>query len=455
MPQRMESAALELIRNISRLTDSELAKRLDSLPVESQVEVFLSSNWSDRLRIVKNSNLAPELVKALPEEEVYLTMKAVGMEDGLLLFQHTSPEQMRFVLDVELWERDLVSDEKSTEWLRYIVACGEDKIMDFVKTCDLELLAVVLRKILHLIPNEEGVQVPEELPSIMIDEFFTILSKSPADTETMRIFLMTVRANDRDLFYKLLFSAYWLIEAEAEEEAYRWRTSRLEEKGLLDFEEAVEIYAYISEKEAYHIVEEKDRIYYSPEDVSYAPTYPVLLYDRRTFLYEIMMSLTDRQLQNRLRREIAFAANRLIVADSREIGEIDSISQALRRLFALANLGLLFVSGTDQRKARAILHDVAIKELFQIGFSRVLDLKHFAREVVWKWWYRWKDDGFVFMEYPVSEVFKGLMMRVPQYYALDKGEDVDFRDFETLAELKEVREIVETTAVVAEALFES
>jgi hypothetical protein len=329
----------------------------------------------------------------------------------------------------------------------------------------------------------------------MPDEYFTILSSVPGEIENIRLLLRIIRQWDRDEFYKLLFEVYGMPGAEMEEKALRWRNSRLEEKGLLEFEEAVEIYGYIDEKEARRLAREsvgraqdvtseatpdktaRDQAAYEarqragdtagPSGVLPGPSheeggqdgvmlsYPLTLAESRSFLYEILGSIESREIQSRLRSEIAFSANRLLVADARSIGEIDSLQGSLRRLLSLANVGLLFLTGGDPEKAEETLHAVHIRDLFQIGFSRTADLRTLARAVAARWWPRYREDGFPLLDFPRDEVLSGLLRRVPQYYSLAEGGKIDFRDFETMEEVQRTRLVLEETAVIAEACFDA
>jgi hypothetical protein len=452
MPQRQGHRDLLWARDLARLDDDRLRHNLESLPTTRQVDLVLSLGWGDRLRVIEASGHAAEIVKALPQEEVLLTIKAIGPEDALPILALTTPSQLRFILDVELWNREEVDDRKLLEWLHYMLACGESKILDFVATSDLELLTIVFTRLVHLVPNEEGMVIPEGLPSIMPDHFFTILSKFPAETESIGLFLRIVRQADKDLFYKLLFLAHGSLAEETQESALRWRNSRLEEVGLLDFEEAVEIYAYIGEDEARAMADAAPAPFYAPDEAdAVAPGFPVLLVDRRTFFYDVLESLEEAALANRLRREIVFSANRLLVADAEHIGEIQSMKRALTRLFALTNIGLLFLAGADMERAIGVLRRLALRDIFQVGFSRVSDLRRRATGLAGRFWPDWKKQGFVFLDQDGREVMRGLMMRVPQYCDISGGLTV--RDFETLDEVRAAASMLDEISAAAEACF--
>jgi hypothetical protein len=455
MTQEPGLPELAWAKNLSELNDSQVRAKLQEIAVEKQVALVVGLGWKDRLKIIANSDLAEDVVKALPEEEVFLTLKGAGEQDSLSLVALTTGAQLRFILDVELWTRETVDETKARKWLWYVLSCGEAKVMELAETADRELIVIMLSKLISLVPNEEGVRVPEGLPSIMPDEYFTILSNVPQEIENVRLLLRILRQWNRDEFYKILFEIHGCMGAEIEEQALRWRNSRLEEKGLLEFDEAVEIYGYIGEDEAKGMIAGTQPGSHPPEPVAaMSPAYPVLLAEGKTFFYDVLTGLKDSVLLNRLRGEIAFTANRLLVADAREIGEIDSLKAAVKRLFSHVNVGLLFLAGSDRQRASEAVTTVPVKELFQIGFSRVMDLRTRARSIASKWWPEWQTGGFRFLDFPQDRVMSGLMLRVPQYHIHPGSGDTEFRDFETMVEVHEVGEILDGIEVVSEACFD-
>jgi hypothetical protein len=452
MNMEPELPEIEWAVNFAALDDDRLRAYLSTLPVRQQVDALLSLEWEDRIRLIKNSPAPKELVSRIPDEEVLLTMKGMGEEDTLELIALSSPTQLQFLLDVELWSRDSVSEDKVIQWLEYLIGCGEEKVIEFVQTADRDLLVLLLVRLVYLIPNETDVPIPAGVTNIMQDEYFTILAGIPKETENIKLLLRVMRQWDRDAFYSLLFEAYGSAGPETEERAFRWRNSRLEEKGLLEFEEAIEIYGYIGEEEARLLADVREAVPLFSESVE-APSYPARLAGAGTFFSRVLTSIAERDMQNRLRGEIAFAANRLLIADAGEIGDLESMRRALDRLFSLVNVGMLFLSGEDAQQAREILMRLSIKDLFQIGVSRALDLKSRAAAAVRKWWPGWRERGFTFLPFPEDGVMNGLMQRVPQYYALGSSGEVDFRDFESMDEVKRTGEILAEIVAAADTCF--
>jgi hypothetical protein len=440
-------------RELATLDEDRLRALLSTLSVAEQADLVLSLDWERRMRVIKNSPEPAEVVRRMPDEEVLLTMKGMGEDDTLDLIALTSPAQLRFILDVELWTRDTVEEDKVLRWLGYLIGCGEDKVIEFVKTVDRELLVIVLGKLLYLIPNEFDTPGPSGAANIMPDEHFTILSRIPEETENTKLLLRIMRQFDRDLFYGLLFEVYGSADAETEERAFGWRRSRLEEKGLLEFEEAVEIYGYLGDEESLGLAGTREP-YPARAARPEPPLYPVRLVGTKTFFARVLASLEDRQLLNRLRGEIAFAANRLLVADAGSIGEIESMKAALDRLFSLVNVGLLFLTEGDAARAHEVLRRLSVRDLFQVGLSRAIDLKTSATRAAGRWWPAWRDEGFKFLGVPEEGIMAGLMERVPQYHALGLGEGVGYRDFQSMDEIVQTSQVLDEIVAGAEICFD-
>ena len=57
------------VGEISRMDDDDLKARLSGLPARVQIDVVTSLGWDDRLKVIRNSDAAGEIVQGLPDEE--------------------------------------------------------------------------------------------------------------------------------------------------------------------------------------------------------------------------------------------------------------------------------------------------------------------------------------------------------------------------------------------------
>jgi hypothetical protein len=440
--------------NIAALDDQDLRDRLNALPLDRQIEIFRASGWQERVKVIKNSGVADRIMEAMPDEEVLLTFKGAGEEMGLALLPYCTGEQLRFILDIDLWSEYAVDEEQVLKWLGFLVSSGEKTIVDFVLTCDIELVTLFLSKLVRFVPIDDAVEMGEELTSIMPDEAFIVQALIPDETSAIRILLSTIMVEDRDLYGDLRYSTYRAIAAETEEEAYRWRASRLEEKGILEYDEAARIYECLRDREVRDIVAGKAPPYYRrANDIQVPAFYPMEISTSRTLYCELLDSLKDNRLRSRIAGDASYVTNRLLIADGKCIGDVEATAAALGRLFSLANVGLQYVAKEGGRPPAKVLESAPVSDLFRLGLGLVTALGPEADTLG-----RRCAPGPDGREYALFEdyhigVLKGLRMRTPMHYDPGAGEE-DYRNFRTLEEIATARAVLAQVSVLQEACCE-
>jgi hypothetical protein len=452
MPGKQGARSAEELDRIAALDDPDLRDRLSGMSLADQTELFMRSDWLARVKVVKNSDFADQIVASMPDEEVLLTFKGAGEDNGLALIAHCTEEQLRFILDIDLWSQHAVDEERVLKWLGYLVSSGEKAVIDFVRACDIELVVVFLSKLIRLIPFDDAVEMGEELTSIMPDEAFVVQSLVPEETPAVRLLLTVIRAEDRDLYNDLRFSTYRAIATEAEDQAYRWRNSRLEEKGILEYGEAAGIYDGLQESEAGGLVGGEDRPYYlRTDDVQVPAFYPLGLSDTRTRYGELIGDLEEGEIKKRIVGDVSYVTNRLLIAGGREIGDVDATREALDRLFSLSNVGLLYLEETTGRPAAELVEAVCVSNLFRLGVGLALGLKAEAEETGTNCPPARGSGEYALLEDYHIGVLKGARKMVPQLYEPGVTATDDYRDFRTPEEVATARAVLEQLSVLAEA----
>ena len=440
--------------DVASLDDPALRDKLSSLSLRAQTDLFRRSDWEDRVKIVKNSDFAGEIVASMPDEEVLLTFKGAGEETGLALIPYCTGEQLRFILDIDLWSEYAVDEERVLKWLDYLVTSGEKTVSDFVHACDFELVAVFLGKLMRLIPFDDAVEMGEEITSMMPDEAFVVQSLVPEETPSIRLLLATIRMDDRDLYSDLRYSIYRDIATETEEEAYRWRTSRLEEKGILEYGEAAGIYEGLAESEMDSLMGGDARPYYTGScDIQVPAFYPMGLSEGRPVYLELLEGVRDAAVRNRIAGDVSYVTNRLLVADGRMIGDVDATRDELSRLFALASVGLLHMAERHGRKPAEVMKAVSVSSLFRIGYGIVSALRAEADAVGRKCPPAPGVSEYALFEDYHHHVLKGLRMKVPMHYDPGCHGADDYRDFMTPEEIATARALLSQISVLAGACY--
>ena len=441
--------------SIALMDDDVLRDRLGVLSLGEQTALFLRSDWLDRVKIVRNSELAAEVVASVPDEEILLTFKGAGEEAGLPLIGLATDDQLRFILDVDLWTQHAIDEERVVKWLGYLVSCGEDVIAGVARACDMELVVVFLSKLIRLIPFDEAVELGEEMTSIMPDEAFVVQSRVPEEIPSVRLLLTALRNEDRDLYSDLRYSTYRAIEAEIEDDAYRWRNSRLEEKGILEYVEASRIYERMPESEIKGLAGFGGRPYYRRPGYMQVPAfYPLRLSATRPLYYELLEATGDEELKRRITGDISYITNRLLVAGGQGIGDVSATGDTLGLLFSYANIGLLRLAEGAGREPLEVLEAVSAADLFRIGFGLVNDLHKRAVELVEaaKSLHGREDTDF-FEEYH-GDVLRGLSDKRPRHYVPGESGCDEYRHFMTPEEVATADRVMAQMAVAAEACFD-
>ena len=454
MPDRRGAGSAENIEDITALDDPGLRDRLSGLSLEAQIDLFRRSDWQERVKVVKNSGLPDEVVASMPDEEILLTFNGAGEETGLALIPHCSEGQLRFILDIDLWNEHAVDGERVVKWLDYLVTSGEKTVADFIHGCDFELIVVFLGKLIRLIPFDDAVELGEEITSIMPDEAFVVQSLLPEETGTIRLLLAAIRAEDRELYGDLRYSIYRAIATETEEEAYRWRNSRLEEKGILDYGEAAGIYECLPEQEIEGLIGGETRPYYSgPNDIQVPAFYPLGLSASRPFYLELLEGLEDAEMRNRIAGDVSYVTNRLLVADGRTIGDVDATRAALGRLFSLANVGLLYLAEKHDMEPVEVLGAVSISNLFRLGLTMVMALRADADEVGRSCPPAPGLGDYVLLEDYHVGVLECLRRKVPQHYEPGGDSEYSCRDFMAPEEIATARAVLGQISVLIDTCY--
>ena len=104
--------------------------------MDTKIKKILDLPFEERIDAVIHSPDPSALVHAMPEEEVWLTIKKLGERDALSLIALTSTDQLQYILDVELWKKDRHLGEKSLHWLALLRDCGDKKVLQWAREAD-------------------------------------------------------------------------------------------------------------------------------------------------------------------------------------------------------------------------------------------------------------------------------------------------------------------------------
>lgn len=360
-----------------------------------------------RLDVILDARDPQALVRALPADELYLTVRDVGLGDAAVLVQLASPDQLKTFLDLDAWTRDGFDVRRALPWLRaaragaHLEPRAAARWARKLAALDPELLALVLRTTLRLHDLEQD---PD--PEIASDRFMrTPEGKLVVEFLVDGVEYAAVRGLIDDLYAedpfkatRLLSSLAWEAPSELEETALRWRAGRLADLGHPSLEEALSWFARPPRGPAA-----------PPAPPHRPPGFLLATLARGSPLDRAAARLSPEE-RDALDAQLVAAANAVLVADAIDPGDVDAVRAAFESARGYLDLGLERLAGGDDARAAEVLAATPVKRIFQEGFGRVLELAWRAREL------RRRAGDEASFGSPIDEALGALLARRPRYF---------------------------------------
>jgi hypothetical protein len=364
-----------------------------------------------RLDVILSQREPAALVRALPADELYLTIREIGLGDAVELVQLATPAQFRTFLDLACWSGDHLAPRKALPWLRAARAGATEsprassRWRAKLHGIDAEVLYLVLRETLTIHDLERD---PD--PHLTTERFMRtpegkyVVEFHAEGTEYMAVrgILDDLYAEDPFRATRLLSSIRWDLPSELEEAALRWRTGRLADLGYPSLEEALSWFARPAARTS------------GPAGTpARGPGFYLERIGTGSLLARAAARLTPAE-RDHLELELVTAANAILVADAVDPGDPDAVRAAVAGGRAFVEMGLEPEAGADEARAAEVLATTAVKALFQRGFGRVLELKWRAERLLSSGRAGTRDRPW--LDAPLGEAVAALARRRPLYY---------------------------------------
>lgn len=417
----------------------EAQKIFQSLSLQNQLELVIRNRGKERLRTLFFSEHPEELVPALSEQEIFLTIKEVGERDSLELISLTTPEQFQYLLDLEFWKRDQLDPEKVLYWMELLLESGEKKLTQFILTADLEFIALILKKFIRVTTLEgEQTERIDQLPLFTLDQFYFIDFKGVKTREVFEPFLKAFYGINGEGYRRVMEGIICELESELEEMGYRLRNGRLNDYGFPDFEEALEIYQFIPPDSLVKKVGSAEPVPSEPFQRERSPFY--LIYQTEGPFFSNMLSrIDDPEEQNRLKHEITSLCNKAVIAEGIDLSNIAGMERAVKKAYHFLNLGLQYLSHEEEGRAKEVLRSLPIQKIFQCGVSLTLLLRRRASLILSNSWLGKEPQHLVLLDTPYFDKMEGVLRKRPALYR-----DGVYEDFKDLQELREIERFLDS-----------
>jgi hypothetical protein len=330
-----------------------------------------ASSGSRRLDLILGTPNPGALVRSLPADELYFTIREIGLADAIELVQLASAEQFRVFLDLDAWRHGRLEPRRALPWLRAARSGAPQdtrlaaRLAGKMRALDQELVYLVLRdaiRVHDLRVNDDPEIESDQAWKTSDGAYFIEFLVEGSDFVAVRGLLDDLEAENPFLSSRLLGALAWELPSELEESALRWRQGRLADLGYPSLEEALSWYARPPARPAE-----------APGQPRRAPGYFLAPLGDRSPLARAAATL-DAADREALDMQLVTAGNAVLVADGIDPVDLDQVRAAVTGARAMVELGLERLTGGDDARAAEVLAGTPVKRIFQEGFGRVLEL---------------------------------------------------------------------------------
>jgi hypothetical protein len=414
---------------------------LSRMPIPEQVRCVQSLRGKDQMDLLILSNQAVPVARLLPEEDIYFMVKEVGEEDALPVLAIISEKQLQYLFDMEWWRGDKFLPQKAMDWLLLMEKANDRQLLHWLLTEDFDQKVMVLQSLIKVFKQDEmtdqydGV---EELEHFTLDGVYDIFLKVADAAPLLKNLFKLLYVKDQKVFYALLEAVIWYPVTPTVETAYRWWRSRVEEKGILSYDEAIEVYSLL-DVESLKLEAPSHEVFVDPDaPYAVAPVHPLTDTDSSTFFGQCLAMMKTHERVNAICGELMYLANKVMVADQQEFGNVDSHHETMRKVLGYINIGLELGAGGDIAKGELLLSQTWMQSLFQVGYAGIMRLKWEGEKLI-------KENGLL-LEYLLSSGYMdhlaGSMTRFPKIGVMMTEEteeaetNVQWRNLESLHDIQ-------------------
>jgi hypothetical protein len=419
-------------------------------------------------------------VRALPGDELYYVLHEIGLQEGAEILAEATAEQVQVVLDFGIWDRDQIDDEGLDEWLAAMATAPVERVGQWLAGIDSEILGLLLRRRARIYDlSQEG--APEEPEGTFFptpDRLFVldVLGDQSDGNQRAAVVIRLVDAfyrTDQDLARRVLIGARAELDAELEENAYRWRQARMADLGFADYYEALEVYreldpATVNLGNPQRVPEpSRDGLQSAEPTGAHAITHggladaalrvPTALAERLrdtagSPFARAAQKVGDARAAEELRSALVALTNQVLAADRIGPGDDEAVAATLARMAATLDIAVERLAGGDDDRGAQALRTVPLIRLFRLGFSLTARVRRLA--VALRRGGPLGRRGFALAEAADAAVLEAVTRARPMYPSLlDHPPATGERPFGSLADVARAAAGVEVAAAAQALLY--
>jgi len=430
----------------------------------SQRKEILALNPEKALARIFEAKHPAAIIHSFPETDLYFLINDIGISDAYEILALASDRQWEYILDIELWEKDRIDINSVTRWLDILFQAAPARFIKWAVEKMPEFIEYYLYKNIKVAIREHD-EDPSDLGKdlVTVDDVFYIritddyYTPVESDTETeedddrekrelfIKQMLEKIAEYDYGTYRNMLFETMTVLPAEMEEEFYRLRNVRLEEKGFLPFYEAVGVYAPLKPKA---LAGRKKISKKRDQSVSLMPVplYPFGMLKEDNLFAMSIKRIEPAEILGNLQVEFAGLCNRIISADQRTIKSRDELKEIVKKACGYLSIGLERLAPEGEKpdisRTAALIEKYHLEHIFRTGFGLALEAKERAEKWLMKSWFRAQGLPLGFWGEEWTGVLGGLLIKKPLYFDNYKTGYI-YREFLSLPDVTESRRTLE------------
>jgi hypothetical protein len=435
----------DLARELLDLAESApagLARRIARLSIREQAELALLLPADQRVELLLHSPKPMRLVRALPDADFYLTVRETGPADAMPVLSLSSAQQMIHLIDLESWRKDRFDADRCGAWVALLLESGEPAVRRFLKHADEDLLALLFQQWIRVeqmeyedradVHGHGESEAGSEKGFMTPDGEHRFSPSIPDHAAAIRALLQLFYREQPDRYQQAIWSARWELTSELEENALRWRQSRLEEHGFPGWDDALSVYAPPAGA--------------TGQPATPRPSDPDGLTGSRSLLRVLPtggpiadgIRLLDADDRERVLHQAVSLANHLLIADGYDTGDPEAHRQVLRKATGFVGIALAKRGAHDAEGAARALSDVPMMELFREGYGDAALLQRRARRLVERGWASIHPRALKLLDPPLRQRIESLLLARPLYFEPDADDpEGRIREFAGAEDLEE------------------
>src|SRR3989441_834209 len=333
---------------------------------KEQLEEFLSR--SDAAHVVKTASF----------EEVFFTIKHVGLADSLDLLPLVSGKQVRGFIDLDCWRKDTFVRKPFMEWIAAFIQAGPEEAMKAISGVDDTVVALFLKDLIHVYEIDRDDPPTGTQLIFTPDNRFAVEPLEEGEATTIGMLMLDALFKYYpDLGTQILTKVRYTTRVELEETAYDNKNRRLEAHGFVDYYDPLSIYRTSGLGPGQGPADREKLVEEIPGEEN-PGNLPAVFADSLlggAFLMRAFEQITDPVEADRFAQELTALGNRILSANLVNLGEFEGIRPALEEMRDFLTIGLERLTGGKVEAAPGALRKNYIQTVFKVGFDQVARLR--------------------------------------------------------------------------------